>query len=103
MLKHQDHRFPGIERGDGLKIDFDKDPDKKRNQAHARDMKAKARAMSTAQQGSLFLRDVPYCEGCRDPNEHAFKFTLPNGLVGVTQGCHRTGACTPYSVSSART
>eukprot|EP00959_Pyramimonas_sp_CCMP1952_P075821 1584993-Pyramimonas_sp.AAC.1 len=51
MLKHQDHRFPGIERGDGLKIDFDKDPDKKRNQAHARDMKAKARGMSAAQMG----------------------------------------------------
>jgi len=37
MLKHQDHRFPGIDRGDGLKIDFDKDPDAKRNRAYARE------------------------------------------------------------------
>jgi len=56
MLKHQDHRFPGLERGGGLKIDFDKDPDKKRNLAHAKDMKEKAREMSVAQRGALQLR-----------------------------------------------
>jgi hypothetical protein len=40
MIAHQDHRFPGVEAGDGLKIDFDKDADSKRNAAHARDQKA---------------------------------------------------------------
>ena len=40
MISHQDHRFPGVEAGDGLKIDFDKDADSKRNAAHARDQKA---------------------------------------------------------------
>ena len=39
MIKHQDHRFPGITPGDGLQIDFDKDANEKRNKAHARDQK----------------------------------------------------------------
>ena len=44
MLKHQDHRFPGLDRGEGLKIDFDKDPDAKRNKAYAKDVKERRQA-----------------------------------------------------------
>ena len=56
MIAHQDHRFPGVQAGDGLKIDFDKDADSKRNAAHARDQKAQ----KSKEEAALRLpREVP--------------------------------------------
>jgi len=69
MLKHQDHRFPGIERGDGLKIDFDKDPDQKRNKAHAREQQAQRKAELSKTNGVVPADKQVFptrCAKCKD-------------------------------------
>ncbi|KAK3262097.1 hypothetical protein CYMTET_29029, partial [Cymbomonas tetramitiformis] len=69
MLRHQNHCFPGVEKNDGLCIDFDKDPDKKRNLAHAKDMKARQRQLaqgSASRSKKGHIPVFPPCIKCRD-------------------------------------